>query len=107
MIGKHYVLLPSGVLAFGEGLQAKDVDERVKRWYVNIANMAFFLILAGSQTAEIEGISAAGSTEVYDRISSQKKSIHLFEGLYHETFNEKEADRQEVCDALLNWVSTH
>ncbi len=52
-------------------------------------------------------VSPDGSTEVYDKISSQKKSIHLFEGLYHETFNEKEMDRQQVCDALVNWVSTH
>ena len=52
-------------------------------------------------------VSSDGSTEIYEKISSQKKSIHLFEGLYHETFNEKEGDRQQVCDALVSWVSTH
>ena len=62
MIANHYILLSSGVLAFGEGLQENNIDQKVKRWQENITNMAFFLILAGSQTAEIEGISAAGST---------------------------------------------
>ena len=50
--------------------------------------------------------SSEGSTEVFEKISSTKKSIHLFEGLYHETLNEREADRQQVCDALASWVST-
>ena len=70
MIGDSYILLPSGVLAFGEGLQEQDVDERVQRWQENITNTAFFLILAGSQTAEIEGISAAGSTAVSRRYTA-------------------------------------
>ena len=30
MIREDYVLLPSGVLAFGEGLQEQNIDERVK-----------------------------------------------------------------------------
>ena len=70
MKGDHYVLLPSGVLAFGDGLQEQNVDERVKRWQENITNIAFFLILAGSQTAEIEGISAAGATPVSRRYTA-------------------------------------
>ena len=62
MIGDYYISLPSGVLAFGKGMQEKNVSQRVKRWYKNITNISFFLILAGSRTAEIEGISSAGST---------------------------------------------
>ncbi len=58
----HYVLLSSGVLAFWGGLHKQNVEERVKSWQENIMNISFFLILAGSRTAEIEGISAAGST---------------------------------------------
>ncbi len=70
MIGESYVLLPSGVLAFGEGLQELNVDERVQRWKKNVTNMAFFLILAGSKTAEIEGISAAGATAIARRYTA-------------------------------------
>tara|TARA_Y100001968_G_scaffold296470_1_gene304687 strand:- start:516 stop:749 length:234 start_codon:yes stop_codon:yes gene_type:complete len=64
MIGDNYILLPSGALAFGRGLKEQNVDERVQKWKENITNTAFYLILAGSQTAEIEGISAAGSSAV-------------------------------------------
>jgi len=70
MIGDHYILLPSGVLAFGERIQERNIDERVKRWHENITNIAFFLILAGSQTAEIEGISSAGSTPISRRYTA-------------------------------------
>ncbi len=76
----QYVLLTSGVLAFGDGLQEQNVDERVKSWQENIKNLAFFLILAGSQTAEIEGISAAGSTPVSRRYTAVADAELLLRG---------------------------
>ena len=42
--------------------------------------MAFFLILAGSQTAEIEGISAAGSTAVSRRYTAVADAELLLRG---------------------------
>ena len=80
MGGDHYVLLSSGVLAFGGGLQEQNVDKRVQRWQKNISNTAFFLILAGSQTAEIEGISAAGSTAVSRRYTAVADAELLLRG---------------------------
>ena len=70
MVEENYVLLSSGVLAFGRGIQEQNIDEQVKRWNENINNTAFFLILAGSQTAEIEGISSAGSTPISRRYTA-------------------------------------
>jgi len=80
MTGDNYVLLPSGVLAFGEGMQEKNIHERVKRWHGNITNVAFFLILAGSQTAEIEGISSAGSTPISRRYTAIADAELLLRG---------------------------
>ena len=80
MIGDNYVLLPSGVLAFGRGIQEHQIDERVKSWYENITKAAFFLILAGSQTAEIEGISSAGSTPVSRRYTAVADAELLLRG---------------------------
>ena len=80
MIVNHYVLLPSGVLAFGDGLQEQNVDKRVKTWRENITNTAFFLILAGSQTAEIKGISAAGSTPISRRYTAVADAELLLRG---------------------------
>ncbi|MBW3041464.1 nicotinate-nucleotide--dimethylbenzimidazole phosphoribosyltransferase [Prochlorococcus marinus] len=80
MIVDNYVLLPTGVLAFGKGIQEKNFEERVKRWHENITNIAFFLILAGSQTAEIEGISSAGSTSVSRRYTAVADAELLLRG---------------------------
>ena len=80
MIEDHYVLLSSGVLAFGKGMQEQNIDERVKSWHENITNTAFFLILAGSQTAEIEGISSAGSTPVSRRYTAVADAELLLRG---------------------------
>ena len=80
MVVENYVLLPSGVLAFGEGLKHQNVDVRVQRWQENITNIAFFLILAGSHTAEIEGISAAGSTALSRRYTAVADAELLLRG---------------------------
>ena len=39
MIGDNYILLPSGVLAFGEGHQEQNIDERDQRWQKNITKI--------------------------------------------------------------------
>ena len=41
MKADSYVLLPSGVLAFGDGLQEQKVEERVERWQKNISQKKF------------------------------------------------------------------
>ena len=80
MRGDYYISLPSGVLAFGKGMQEKNVYQRVKRWHENITNISFFLILAGSRTAEIEGISSAGSTPLSRRYTAVADAELLLRG---------------------------
>ncbi len=80
MRGESYALLPSGVLAFGKGVREQVIEERVKNWYLNVSSTAFFLILAGSQTAEIEGISSAGSTPVSRRYTAVADAELLLRG---------------------------
>ena len=80
MTGKNYILLPSGVLAFGKGMQKTIIDQRVKNWRKNIDNIAFFLILAGSRTAEIKGISSAGSSPESRRYTAVADAELLLHG---------------------------
>ena len=80
MIRDHYIFLPSGVLAFGKGMQEKNIHERVKHWNEKIDKIAFYLILAGSQTAEIEGISAAGSSPISRRYTAVADAELLLRG---------------------------
>ena len=45
----------------------------------------------------------AGSSELYARASSNHKQLSLFEGAYHETFNEPEGDR--VLRSVAEWLT--
>ncbi len=80
MIRDHYILLSSGVLAFGKGIQEQKIIKRVKSWHENISNITFFLILAGSKTAEVEGISSAGSTPASRRYTAVADAELLLRG---------------------------
>ena len=45
-----------------------------------------------------------GSQKLFDRLTTEDKTIHLYEGLYHETMNELPADRKKVLEDLVQWV---
>ncbi|MBG08963.1 MAG: lysophospholipase [Halobacteriovoraceae bacterium] len=94
--------LTHGKISFQMGKSLFEVGDKILEGASKIELPFYIFHGTGDQL-----VSSAGSTEVYEKISSQKKSIHLFEGLFHETFNEKEGDRQQVCEALVNWMSTH
>ena len=46
-----------------------------------------------------------GSTMVHDTVSSADKTLHRYEGLYHELFNEPE--REQILTDLLRWLDQH
>lgn len=50
---------------------------------------------------------SGGSELVYRSIRSQDKTIKLYEGLYHEIFNELPADRARVFAELSGWIEAH
>ena len=82
MNGKHYILLPSGVLAFGKGMQEQNIEERVKSWHDNITNTAFFLIGAiyFSRISTLLGVAAAyvlgmSVQKVYELYIFEKRSL--------------------------------
>ncbi len=54
--------LPAGCKAFGAGASQHRKIQWIKSWSTCNSHFTFILILAGSKTAEIEGISAAGHT---------------------------------------------
>lgn len=51
--------------------------------------------------------SPEGSKKLYQLLRQPDKMIRLYDNLYHETMNEKEADRQRVLQDLKNWVLNH
>ena len=60
------------------------------------------LVLHGT---EDEICALAGSTMVHDRVSSPDKTLHRYQGLHHEVFNEPERD--EVLADLVSWLEKH
>lgn len=46
-----------------------------------------------------------GSVEFFNRLVSQDKTLKLFEGMYHEIFNEVE--RQSVLKIVKRWLDNH
>ena len=49
---------------------------------------------------------AAVSKSFFERVSSKDKTLHVYEGLYHEIFNEKEEDRKLAIDDLECWIDS-
>ncbi|MFT4011596.1 MAG: alpha/beta hydrolase [Nocardioidaceae bacterium] len=60
------------------------------------------LVLHGS---EDRLATPAGAQLVHDTASSQDKSITIYDGLYHEIFNEPE--QQAVLDDVVTWLDKH
>ena len=57
------------------------------------------LILHGSADGLVE---AAGSRTLYERLSSEDKTLRIYDGFYHELLNEPERD--EVFEAVFGWL---
>lgn len=45
-----------------------------------------------------------GSKKFFERLGSADKTLNLYEGLYHETMNERPVDREKVLRDLREWV---
>ena len=51
--------------------------------------------------------AVAGSRMVDERAGSEDKTLRVYDGLYHEIFNELPADRARVLDNLVAWLDDH
>ena len=50
-------------------------------------------------------VELAAVRSLYERIDSRDATVHVYEGLYHEIFNEPERDR--VIADLEAWLARH
>lgn len=58
------------------------------------------LIMQGS---EDKYVNPAGAQILYDKVGSKDKTIRIFDGMYHELFNEPE--HASVLEEVENWLS--
>ncbi|MDO9548385.1 MAG: lysophospholipase [Candidatus Marinimicrobia bacterium] len=47
----------------------------------------------------------SGSQELFDAVSSEDKTLKLYNGFYHEIHNDPE--KQQVFDDIINWINDH
>ena len=50
-------------------------------------------------------VDAAASKSFYEKLGSKDKALRIYDGLYHEIYNELEPDRKKVLDDLENWIT--
>jgi len=60
------------------------------------------LVMHGSKDALT---SPSGSELVYEKVRSEDKTLRLYDGLFHEIFNEPEQD--SVIDDVIGWLDKH
>jgi len=48
-----------------------------------------------------------GAKEFSDELTTSDKTVKIYEGLYHEVYNEIEADRKTVLKDLGDWLESH
>jgi alpha-beta hydrolase superfamily lysophospholipase len=60
------------------------------------------LVMHGS---EDKLVPVAGSRLIEETIGSPDKTLKIYDGLYHEIFNEPEQD--QVLDDLVAWLDAH
>ena len=51
-------------------------------------------------------VNAAASKAFFEKLPSKDKTLHVYDGLYHEIFNEKEEERKLALDDLENWIGS-
>ncbi len=71
---------PEGCRAFGCAASSSQLGLRLKPWRNTERDIVFFLVIAGSRTAEVQGISAAGSTSAARRFTAVADAELLLNG---------------------------
>ena len=50
-------------------------------------------------------VSAPATLAYFDRLTAADKTLHLYEKLYHEIYNEQRPDREKVLGDLSQWLA--
>jgi alpha-beta hydrolase superfamily lysophospholipase len=70
-----------------------------------LATLHLPILLMHGGEDKLAGVS--GSWMVHNGVSSSDKRVLVYEGLYHEIFNELQEDRKRVLDDLAKWIERH
>jgi len=62
------------------------------------------LIVQGGADATVE---PAGAQLLYDIVGSSDKTLKVYDGYYHEVFNEPESRRNQVFSDMQTWLESY
>jgi alpha-beta hydrolase superfamily lysophospholipase len=63
-------------------------------------NIPVFMQVAGEDYL----VNADSSRQFFDKLTTEDKTLHIYEGLYHEIYNERQAQKKKVLDDLEAWL---
>ena len=49
-------------------------------------------------------VNARTAEQFFEKLETPDKTLHIYEGLYHEIYNELEAQREQVLVDLADWL---
>jgi len=52
-------------------------------------------------------VDAQASKNFFTRLETEDKTLHVYDTLYHEIYNETRAEKDAVIDDLERWLTTH
>jgi len=52
-------------------------------------------------------VNAQSSKGFFERIPLEDKTLHVYDALYHEIYNETREERDAVIDDLVEWLEAH
>lgn len=83
----------------------QELTDAVSRFAADSPKLTLpLLVMIGTADALVP---PAGGRMVHDRAASTDKTLHSYDGFYHELFNEPAGDRDRPLDDLADWLSAH
>ncbi len=98
--------LPTASKAFGGGSSPDRIDRWLQTWSVKSLDFSVLLILAGTRTAEVEGVSAAGATTESRKYTAIADAELLLNGPRNATRWPLPPLPAGVSPALISFVAT-
>ncbi len=68
-----------------------------------LINLPVLMQVAGADRL----VDPEGSREFFNRVAAEDKTLHYYEGMFHEIYNEEQDRRQRVINDLEDWLLKH
>lgn len=81
-------------------------NEIFRIWKILSSEISLIKIPILVQSGELDKI-VTGVSELFSQVTAEDKTLKIYKGLFHEVYNELEADRVQVLANLKDWLINH